>query len=94
MVAGATDHCEQLRIVDGSTPEVVTWARALVSRQWRHGGAPGHGGWGRLREVNGRATFIKCGLFGGEFLRSPFLVLGFPEKPTVFEHPRAPTLFY
>ena len=71
--------------MDGSTPEVVTWVHTLVSRQWRHGGAPGHGGWGRLTEVNRPATFylihlIKMWFIGGEISRSPFLLLGFPEK--------------
>ena len=104
MVAGATDHCEQLRIVDGSTPEDVTWARALVSRQWRRGGAPGHGGWGRwLARRTPEATFCKfCG-FCGEVLErliafaiGSFTVLVCPSqigRTTVLEQPRAPQAF-
>ena len=85
MVVGGASVCEQLRIVDGSTPVVVTWAHTLVSRQWRHGGAPGHGGWGRLTDVNRPATFylihlIKMWFVGGAISRSPFLLLGFQKS--------------
>ena len=77
MVVGRAGRSEQLRIVDGSTPEDVTWARALVSRQWRHGGAPGHGGWGRLAEVTQAATVRRP-------LESPFHIpqsyLSIPKK--------------
>ena len=89
MAAGATDCSEQLRIVDGSTPEVVTWARALVSRQWRHGAPLAMVVGGAWQRLTGGPHFIKMGFVGGELLRSPFLLLGFP-KTAVLEHPRAP----
>ena len=60
MVAGTADRSDLLRIVDGKHSRGVTWARALVSRQWRHDGAPGHGGWGRRAQRDPEATFLKC----------------------------------
>ena len=96
MVAGTADRSEQLRIVDGSTPEDVTWAKARV-RQWRHGSAPGHGGWGRSDGGILEATFlVNVGFFGELYGNGSCHsdVAPIFESTTVLEHPRGPHAFF